>query len=111
MRPEKVFYLLWLEQGLGEKMPILYEEFNFRKMQVQSFPQGWTRTLILALGGTAGVLLTASAIHIAKRGKPAGLSGWPRTLVLAGGAFAGTMATATIIHFRKQGKVPIVEEI
>jgi len=32
----------------------------------EMFPSGWTRTLILAIGGALGVLITAGIIHLVK---------------------------------------------
>ena len=31
--------------------------------------RGWTRTLLLAAGGFAGVMVTAGIIHLAKKGQ------------------------------------------
>lgn len=86
-------------------MPLLYEP----GMSFQINLQGWTRTVILALGGAAGVITTAGLIHLTKQGKPErGPRGWPRTVTLALGGFAGTIATATGIHIVKQ-KIAVKE--
>ena len=37
--------------------------------------KGWTRTFILAIGGMAGVLITAGLIHLAKGGQGRRVSG------------------------------------
>ena len=79
---------------------------------------GWTRTALLALGAGLGVLGTAGAIHVLKRGKGAvvGPKGWTRTAILSGGAVTGTLLTAGLIHLvRAEGetlrKYSLVEEI
>jgi len=86
-------------------MPLLYEP----GMSFQISLQGWTRTVILALGSAAGVITTAGLIHLAKQGKPErGPRGWPRTILLAAGGLGGTIITATGIHFVKQ-KIAVKE--
>ncbi len=65
---------------------------------------GPTRTVILALGGAGGVLLTAGIIHGLKKRTGAGPKGWNRTLVLAGSGFFGVVATHGIIHLIKGGQ-------
>jgi len=93
-------------------MPLLYEDLNVKSLQVPTWPTGWERTLLLAGGAAAGVLVTAFLMHIIKGGKPeVGIKGWPRTLLLTGGAFCGTMLTAAAIHAYKQAELPIVKEI
>ena len=83
-------------------MPILYESTD---ELMETFDlTGPTRTVILALGGASGVLLTAGVIHGLKKWTGAGPKGWSRTLVLAGGGFFGTVATHGVIHLVKGGK-------
>lgn len=66
---------------------------------------GPTRTVVIALGGAGGVLLTAGITHGLKKwtGQP-GPKGWSRTLLLAGGGFFGAVATHGIIHLIKGGE-------
>lgn len=92
----------------GDKMPILYESYTFQNTNL--YPQGWTRTFLLALGAGAGVLVTAGVIHAFKRGSPEKQpKGAVRTLLLACGAGAGVLGTASLIHFYKQSQVSITE--
>jgi len=89
-------------------MPILYEPYTFQNTNF--YPQGWTRTFILALGAGAGVLATHGLIHVLKGGKPeAGPRGATRTLLLACGAGAGVLGTSFLIHVYKQSQIPITE--
>ena len=84
-------------------MPLLYDPRMTYALQNAIQPQGWSRTVLLALGGTAGVITTAGLIHMAKKGRPErGPRGWPRTILLGVGGFAGTMLTAGAIHVYKQ---------
>ena len=104
-------------------MPFLYESYQenpgayFYEKALQELPQmGWLRTVLLAAGGSLGVLGSAALIHAAKGGRgEEGIRGWPRTMMLAGGAFAGTVLTASAIHIFRQaveaGELSYVEEV
>jgi len=89
-------------------MPILYEPYTFQNTNLNL--QGWTRTILLALGAGGGVLATHGLIHVLKGGKPeAGPKGAARTLILACGAGAGVLGTAAIIHVYKTTTSPVTE--
>jgi len=85
-------------------VPLLYEAYAFQ--DTNFYPQGWTRTILLALGAGGGVLATHGIIHMLKGGKPEGQpKGGARTLLLACGAAGGVLATAALIHLYKQSQV------
>jgi len=41
--------------------------FRIPRLDITAITTGWNRTLLLGAGAFAGVLLTAAAIHLAKR--------------------------------------------
>jgi len=65
---------------------------------------GFARTLILALGGAGGILLSEGLIRWLSKvtGEPEP-TGWDRALVLVGGGFFGTVATHGAIHLVQIG--------
>jgi len=80
-------------------MAILYEEFQVGQDQEKPERMGLSRTILLGVGGTLGVLAMHGLIHLAKGGKPeAGPKGATRTLILSAGSLLGTLAMHSLIH-------------